>query len=116
MASKEVVAESKSSNGPATNSWEGVQAMIEAILAEDPEAQDGGSANFFPAFLDGVNRWHQDITATLQAHPELTEIQRKECRTKYFDLMFMQSFGELRDHFINQTDSFADEEDEYVKE
>ena len=76
-----------------------VKALIKRLIARDREAQDGGSANMFPAVLDAANRWNSDVTAYL-ATSDLSESDRKLFRGYYYDTMMETSFGGLRQQFI----------------
>jgi hypothetical protein len=87
-----------------------VKELIKRLIAEDREAQDGGSANMFPAVLDAAHRWNEDVTAYL-ATSSLSESDQKLFRGYYYDTMMNETFGELRHQFVERTKGFADSDE-----
>jgi hypothetical protein len=84
-----------------------VKELINRLVKEDGEALDGGSANMFPAVLDAANRWNEDVTAYL-ATSTLSESDQKLFRGCYYDEMMSNTFGDLRQDFINHAEGFSD--------
>lgn len=87
-----------------------VQSDIDKIVSKNKMAIDGGSHNLFPSFLDAVNQWHYDVQIALQQYPDFSKLERKMYRTEYFDYMYAVIFKDLRNSFINEQDTFGDDE------